>query len=158
MRHLNFLIISFLLLFSANTFAGDNPKKDNFDYKKFKAEKIAFFTDAMDLTPEEAAVFWPVYNEYEKEKWELSKERRQFERDLDDNDLEKLSEKECIELTRKFSSFPQEDADLNKKYNEKFLKVLPPQKVVKLYITEMDFRHHMLRKYRDNDDGSDKRR
>jgi hypothetical protein len=156
MRYLNFLIISFLILFSSHTFAGNQSKEDKFGYEKFKAEKIAFFTDALDLTPDEAAVFWPVYNEYEKEKWELSKERRQFERDLDDNNLDKLSEKECSELTRKFSSFTQEDADLNKKYNEKFLNVLPAKKVVKLYITEMDFRHHMLRKYRDKG-GNDRR-
>ncbi|MCF8363857.1 MAG: hypothetical protein K9G70_14670 [Prolixibacteraceae bacterium] len=157
MQYLKLIILGFLISFSAQSFAGKRVQ-DKFDYEKFKSEKIAFFTDALDLTPDEAAVFWPVYNEYEKKKWELMKERRQFEKDLDDNDLDKLSEEECIALTRKFSSLPQEDAELNKEYNEKFLKVLPAQKVVKLYITEMDFRHHMLRKYRDKDDDKGKRR
>jgi hypothetical protein len=157
MQYFKLIIISLLISFSTHSIAGDRMQ-DKFDYDKFKADKIAFFTDALDLTPDEAAVFWPVYNEYDKKKWKLMKERRQFERDLDDNDLDKLSEKECIELTKKFSSLPQEDAALNKEYNEKFLKVLPAQKVVKLYITEMDFRHHMLRKYRDKEDDKDKRR
>jgi len=156
MKHIKLIIIYLLISLSAQLFAG-NRAHDKFDYEKFKAEKIAYFTDALDLTPDEAAVFWPVYNEYEKKKWELMKERRQFERDLDDNDLDKLSEEKCIELTRKFSSLPQEDAELNKEYNEKFLNVLPAQKVVKLYITEMEFRHHMLRKYRDKDDKDNRR-
>ncbi len=127
---------------------GSNKPQNKFDYDKFKAEKIAFFTDALELTPEEAAVFWPVYNEYERKKWELSQEPRimdeQFVKGID-----KMTEKECIEFTRKYSSFQQKDADINKEYNEKFLKVLPARKVVKLYITEINFREHLLRKYRD---------
>lgn len=128
-----------------------------FDYDKFKAEKIAFFTDALELTPDEAAIFWPVYNEYEKKKWELSKDRREMDRQMD-NGIKEMTEQECIEFANKFSSFPQKDADLNKEYNEKFLKVLPPRKVVMLYIAEMNFRNHMLRKYRDKEHDNGKQK
>lgn len=31
---------------------------------RIEAEKIAFFTRRMDLSPEEAKLFWPVYNDF----------------------------------------------------------------------------------------------
>lgn len=34
--------------------------------KEFEAQKVAFFTQEMDLSPEEAAVFWPLYNEMQQ--------------------------------------------------------------------------------------------
>ena len=34
--------------------------------KEFEAQKIAFFTQEMELTPEEAVVFWPLYNEMQQ--------------------------------------------------------------------------------------------
>lgn len=149
MQKIKFTIALLLTSIALLTYGGGKGQ-GKFDYDKFKAEKIAFFTDAMELTPEEAAVFWPVYNEYEKKKWELSKERRAMDRQLE-NGIDKMSDEECVEFARKFSSFPQKDADLNKEYNEKFLQVLPPNKVVLLYITEMNFRDRMLRKYREKE-------
>ncbi len=32
---------------------------------KFRADKVAFLTTRMDLTPAEAEKFWPVYNEFD---------------------------------------------------------------------------------------------
>ena len=34
--------------------------------KEFEAQKVAFFTQEMDLTPEEATKFWPLYNEMQQ--------------------------------------------------------------------------------------------
>ena len=62
---------------------------------------------------------------------------------------EKLSDKEMIKLTRDFSSNMEKESELYAKYNEEFLKILPPQKVLKLYNAEGEFRMHMIKKYRD---------
>ena len=35
---------------------------------RMKSEKIGFLTSEMGLTPEEAQVFWPIYNKAEQEK------------------------------------------------------------------------------------------
>ncbi|MGF1926294.1 MAG: hypothetical protein ACQUHE_19130, partial [Bacteroidia bacterium] len=56
----------FLLLFtllSGNAFA-QGPRFDN---EKIEAAKIAFFTQKLGLSPEEAKVFWPIYNDYQRE-------------------------------------------------------------------------------------------
>ncbi|MBI4889529.1 MAG: hypothetical protein HY821_02820 [Acidobacteria bacterium] len=43
--------------------------------KDVKKEKVGIFTELMDLTPDEAAKFWPVYNSYDKALTVLADER-----------------------------------------------------------------------------------
>ncbi|MFA9389044.1 MAG: hypothetical protein ACERKD_04525 [Prolixibacteraceae bacterium] len=144
------IIICWLsILLSGSTLGFAQERKDSFDFDKFKADKIAFITEAINLTPAEAEKFWPVYNEYEKKKWDIMRERHEMERNLQDN-LQEMSDKEYTDLSVKIASFPKLDGELNLKYNEKFLKILSPQKVVKLYIAETKFRGTLLRKYRNN--------
>jgi len=102
--------------------------------EKYRSEKVAFLTSKLDLNGNEAEKFWPVYNQMEKEKWEIQKSRRAIEEKIRDAG-ESLSEAEIIKLTREFAGSMEKDADLMVKYNEKFLKILPPQKVLKLYQT-----------------------
>ena len=35
--------------------------------EKLKAQKIAFITQKLDLTPDESAKFWPLYNQMESD-------------------------------------------------------------------------------------------
>jgi hypothetical protein len=41
--------------------------------KEFEAQKVAFFTQEMKLTPEEAIKFWPLYNEMQDKIKEASR-------------------------------------------------------------------------------------
>jgi hypothetical protein len=50
-----------------------------------KKDKVAILTELMDLGPEEAAKFWPVYNEYDKALTKLADERIAFIRLYADN-------------------------------------------------------------------------
>lgn len=48
-------------------------------HKKFAAietEKIAYITKEMNLTPAEAQKFFPIYNQYNSEMWDIKSERR----------------------------------------------------------------------------------
>lgn len=141
------LTIGFLILvFALPTMARD-MMQGKFDYDKFKAEKVAFFTEAISLTPDEAQVFWPVYNEFEKKRWELGKERRELDQSLKQG-IKEMSDKEYIDLTRKVTSLHLQESKLMEEYNEQFLKILPPKKVVQLYVAELNFRNQLLRKYK----------
>jgi hypothetical protein len=117
-------------------------------WEKFRSEKIAFLTSALELSPEEAQKFWPVYNKMEKERWEAQKLRREMGEKVRDAE-ESLSDKEITQLTRKFAGSMQKEADILVSYNEKFLKILPPEKVLKLYKAENEFRMYMIKKFRD---------
>ncbi len=126
--------------------------KDNDDrWEKFRAEKVSFLTDKLQLTPSEAQKFWPVYNELEQKRWEAQKLRRDLEIKVYEAEAN-LSKKDVIQLTRDYSSSLQKEAEVNVKYNEEFLKVLPPEKVLLLYKSENEFRMHMIRKFRDREE------
>ena len=48
--------------------------------EKLESARIAYFTSRMDLTPDEAAKFWPVYKEYRKA---MDAARSRFEQAVD---------------------------------------------------------------------------
>ena len=55
------LILAALVLICATISAGASEKGDW--KQKMMSEKIAFLTVELNLTPEEAQAFWPVYNQ-----------------------------------------------------------------------------------------------
>lgn len=134
-----------------NAMAQDESREARME--KYRTEKIAFLTTKLELTSAEAEKFWPIYNQFEKERWEGQKSRRDLEEKVRDAE-ENLSEGEIIKLTREFAGSMQKEGALVTNYNEKFLKVLPPKKVLKLYKAENEFRMNMIRKYRENDSGN----
>lgn len=143
---ISILILCILIFSQQSTFAQNN--KDGKDrWEKYRTEKIAFLTDNLELTPEEAQKFWPIYNKLDKERWGAQKLRRDMEQELRDTD-ENLSEQNTKELTRKFAGSMKKEGDLLVSYNEKFLEILPAKKVLRIYKAENEFRMHMIQKYR----------
>lgn len=54
--------LSLLLTLSISmTLVGQNTKRE-----RVEAEKVAFITKRMELTPRQAQGFWPIHTEYEK--------------------------------------------------------------------------------------------
>ena len=138
-------VFTFLILF-AN--AQDEQHKAR--WEKYRSEKISFLTDKMEMSPAEAQKFWPVYNELEKIRWEAQKTRRDLEMKVHDAKAT-LSKKEATQLTRDFAGSMEKEGALLVKYNEEFLKILPPEKVLKLYQAENEFRMYMIQKFRDRE-------
>jgi dihydroxyacetone kinase-like predicted kinase len=79
-------LAAFALLSITNVDA--QSKKEGWQ-DKMKSEKIGFITVELNLTPEEAQVFWPVYNEIANRKAELQKQVRESYKAL----LKALAEK-----------------------------------------------------------------
>jgi len=131
----------------------DKEHKDR--WEKFRAEKIGFLTSELELTPDEAQEFWPVYNLLEKERWEAQKHRRELEEQVRDAE-ENMSDRKIVELTRDYAGSMQKEADMLVEYNEKFLDILPSSKVLKLYKAENEFRFQMIKKFRDSRKNGDK--
>jgi hypothetical protein len=137
------LSIFTIFLLSAQDRRGPSPEM----FEKIKAEKISFFTSKMDLTPAEAQAFWPVYNEFEKKKFDIQRQIHDFER-MSDEDYAKLSETDILKMTNNYIDSFEKEASLRKEYHKQFLKILPQKKVLLLYRTENEFRGHMIREYR----------
>lgn len=118
-------------------------KKENIE-----SMKIAFITNKLDLTPEEAQKFWPVYNQYNDKLQELRKKRRQDEREAKKN-FDGLSDKELEQAIDNDLAIRQKELDLQKEYNAKYKAVLPIKKVSKLYAAEEQFKMVLLDKLKD---------
>ncbi|MDP3641910.1 MAG: hypothetical protein Q8S54_01835 [Bacteroidota bacterium] len=118
-------------------------------FEKIKAEKVSFFTSKLDLTPVEAQAFWPVYNEFEKKRFDIQRQIHEFER-MPDEKLTNISESEIEKMTNNYIGSFEKEALLLKEYNKQFLKVLPKKKVLMMYRTENEFRSHLIREFRKN--------
>jgi hypothetical protein len=140
------IFIGIALLVSGHLFAQPEMKFNDDWMQKIRAEKVAFLTTELQLTPGEAQKFWPVYNEFENKRFEIHMKRRHMERETMNN-LDGLDDEKLKNISFEFISLFQKEADLMKEYNQKFLTVLPTKKVVKFYDVENDFRSHMLKEY-----------
>ncbi len=123
--------------------ARQQEKKENIE-----AMKIAFLTKKLDLTPEEAQKFWPVYNQYTDKLQELRKKRRQDGREAKQN-MDDLSDKEIEQIIDADLAAKQKELDIQKEYNVKFKAILPIKKVAKLYAAEEQFKMVLLDKLKD---------
>lgn len=148
-----FLTTLFFTLFICTGIAfaqerGDMPDKDK--KENIEAMKIAFITQKLDLTPQEAQQFWPVYNQYSDKTKELRKKRRQDNREARKN-FDELSDKEIEQVVNNDMIYRQKELDLQKEYHEKFKAVLPIKKVAKLYAAEDQFKVVLINKLKDRD-------
>ncbi|MCK4569485.1 MAG: hypothetical protein KAT76_04290 [Bacteroidales bacterium] len=110
--------------------------------ERIKASKIAFITEQVDLSPEEAEKFWPIYNEQNKKREELTHTLMERFKGHEEN-LE-ISNEQAEEMMQQ--GFKQEEAllDLKREYHKKFTEILSATKVMKLYHAENNFRRGLM--------------
>ena len=89
--------------------------------EKIQSLKIAFITQKLQLTPDEAEKFWPIYNQY-------------------DNEIQGIPKGGDVIPT------DQKLLDIRKKYLASFEKIIGPQKVNRLFNAERDFRDILIRR------------
>ena len=111
--------------------------------ERIAAEKVAFFTKRLNLSVEEAEKFWPVYNDYSNRKEKINQERNTLMRYANQNSSN-LTPAEMEEAGDKIIGYLVEEAELSKEYHEKFKDILSPEKVLRLYGAELQFKTYLL--------------
>jgi len=112
-----------------------------------KTKKIAFMTEAVGLTSQEAEKFWPVYNELEKERYSLMDKKRDLEM-KSESPKPGMSEADYRKLATEIAATHAKEGKLIEAYNLKLLNILPAEKVVKLYRAEGKFRASLMHEFR----------
>lgn len=115
-------------------------------HQKVNAYKIAYLTEKLDLTPEEAQKFWPLYNEFHKN--EDSLQRLEHKRLVSPENLQAMSEKDVEAFVDQRLVHMQQMLDLKKYYHQKFKEILPIKKVARLYIAEKEFKKYILNQFK----------
>lgn len=133
-----------------NDFRGGGDGKPG--KEKVEAMKIGFLTQKLDLTPEEAQRFWPVYNQYSEE-IEQIRANRKAKMDETRNDPDKLSDAEIEKRIDAEMTFRQEELDIQKKYHSRFKQVLTVRKVARFYRAEEEFKRELIERLKQGNNG-----
>ena len=150
MKHKILSILILVLAMIQPVFAQEGKGRP--DFEKFKAMKIAFFTERLKLTTDEAEKFWPVFNEFDMKKDELRHESRKLHKNFMEN-LETISDEEADKILADQIVLQKKEQALDQEYHEKFKKVLSSKKLMLLYLTEMHFKSYLLHQIRDREGG-----
>lgn len=113
--------------------------------EKLKAMKVAYFTEKLSLTPEEAEGFWPLYNSWETKSYELRKEERKINKNIKEN-FHTLNDSELEALINQQIEIKQKQLDLVREYNGKYKAVIPMKKIALLYTVERQWKRELLQK------------
>jgi hypothetical protein len=138
------LIILLLNIGISTTFAQRRGESN----EKIESFQVAFFTQKLDLTTDEAKTFWPIYNQYKLDMKALKEQQHKLLK----GDYSGMSDKEIDKLITQRFEIKQKQLDLEKQYYLKFKKVLPMEKVAKLPHVERAFRSELLKKMREKND------
>ncbi len=144
MKKILFIIITAFILFPATVEAQGQPQNKK-DWKElWKAEKVAFLTNAIDLTSSEAEVFWPLYNKCEREKNLSFRSVMGALKALDEGVEAGKNDAEIAKLLDAYLKALQKDKDIDAKYADEYRKILSEKKVAKLFIGEEQFRRRQI--------------
>jgi Spy/CpxP family protein refolding chaperone len=117
--------------------------------QQIESQKIAFITKEVNLTPEEAQEFWPVYNQYTKEMHKLRKEKHES---LKRFNIEISEEVESEKLEDVFLTYTiQKEVKYEKElaYLIQFKEILGIKKAGKLILAEEKFKKELLHRIKD---------
>ena len=144
------LTLSAIAIFCFSSLAQDHPGADMAKkwQERIESEKIAFLTAEMELTPQEAQVFWPVYNQAQKEQREAVGASLKAYGELDNAVRSGKTGKEVETLLKAYSKALEDRDSASSKYLEKYLKILSAEKVAKLYVGEEKFRQSQINRLR----------
>ena len=133
--------IGVLLLFALVTNFVVGQKRPGME--KIKSLKIAFITECLSLSSEEATVFWPVYNEHEKALENIrTKERQDIRGKL--RNFNQMSDQEIRGLMDEFLELEKEKTERNHAFLKKMSDLISARKTFMLIKAEEDFKRRLL--------------
>lgn len=142
-----FLIIFLLLIVSgldAQPRRGGN-RDGSPTRERIRAQRVAFITERLALTTEEAQRFWPVYNQFTDEWEQLKKQQNTLRKNAADK-LAVISDADAAKMLEEELAIQQKMVDVQRKYQASLQKVISVKKVVMLYKAERDFKLELLKR------------
>lgn len=134
------LFLCFLFLSSAPLVAQEKDEHR----AQIKALKTAFITEGMNLSPQEAEKFWPIYNAFNEKRRALYRKER-----ADMGDLECISEEKAAGMLQEFVQIEREDYLLKKKFFSDLRTIFTAKQIIQLKKIEDDFNRKLIKEYRE---------
>jgi hypothetical protein len=135
----NLIITTLMMLVFVHISRAQPEQRGEKKQEKIEAFKIAFFTERLQLTPEESKAFWPIFNQFENERDALKDKY-----DLDNQKLELMSDKDVEAAIMQHMDMEEQLVKLRRDYTRRFMEVLPIRKVAMLQRIDNDFKRALL--------------
>ncbi|NND09446.1 MAG: hypothetical protein HKN87_23985 [Saprospiraceae bacterium] len=140
MDHLNIsqylLPLYICLLFCTDVNAQNNNRSVE---DRIEAQRIAFITEFVDLTAEEAQAFWPIFNAFRKDEKALKAEKEPAKSPID------MSDQEAHDHIQHLLSIERKLLDRRELFVEQLQDVLSSRKIMRLFRAEKKFKERLLR-------------
>ncbi len=106
--------------------------------ERVEAQRIAFITQKLELSPEESEKFWPVYNAFKQAQEEKRKSIRP------DKPISDLTDEEAKSLISRQLDAEAEMVDLKRDFMADVMEILPPRRAMRLNMIEAEFNRGVL--------------
>lgn len=149
-RYMNkvYAICAAFVLFLAGTWTA-SAQKCQADHEAIMTEKIAYFTKELQLSPEEAQQFWPVYNQLWNKKKELHRICRDKMKQIKQATESGASEAKVTALLESYLEAMDNCDKLREETRTEIGKVLPAVKTARLFWVEESFMMRQMRHLKD---------
>lgn len=130
------LMISPLYLLAQRPTPG--PLKEE-SRERIESQRVAFITQKLNLSPDEAAKFWPIYNEHKDGVRELRD-------DMERPDLMNVTDNEATVIIERHFQIEQKRLELKRTLFTRLRTVINPRKILLLHAAEKEFNRQLLRR------------
>jgi hypothetical protein len=117
------------------------PVTDTKARDKIQAARVAYITDQLQLTPQEAEKFWPIYREFAERRKALRQQLKEAKQNPTPDQNPEQNSQAALDAQFKIK---QQELDLEKDYSGRLLKVISAQKLRTLPDAERRFRQMIL--------------
>ncbi len=141
-----FFCLSMLITLAQETDPELAPvQQDSRAQERIKNLRIAYLSDKLELTPDQAEKFWPVYRQFVLERAKLRIELKSAQLSINSSPPDPKKQQELIDMGLQFK---QKELDLEKEYSGKFLHVISAQQLLNLRKAEQEFRSLIINQLR----------
>ena len=113
--------------------------------ERIEAAKIALITERLELTPEQAERFWPIYREYSEKQRDIRRDFQELKRDFDPKTA---TEKENQQVLEKGYQMKERRLELDRSYSTRMQQVVTSRQLMNLRKAEDDFREMLIQRIR----------
>ncbi len=111
--------------------------------KKIESARIALITGRLGLSPSQAEKFWPLYNEFSRQKRDIRSEVSTARKNIDPQNITDQQSKRLMDL--QFDA-KQKELNLEKEYAGRLRAVISSQQIFSLRKAEDDFKRMLLQR------------
>ena len=139
MKNILFIAVWLTVGMSVTTLSAQNEDARRTLEERIETQRIAFITEKVNLTRDEAQAFWPIYNEYREQSKTLREHKIPTKSIIDMTDEESQAHIDKVMLAE------QAELDLKLGLTNDLKVVITPRKVLRFFGAERQFKERLLK-------------